>query len=110
MTRSYSMVLPMGTTVEIYLPGAVLVPAVNLLLKDNQGVGWTYEDCLTMRALRSINGQLVEDLNAALTLDVRDYICLKAVVTSLAVPSPEEMNKVRDSIKLLDSHADVPGS
>ena len=98
MNRSYSLTLPMGTQVEIVIPGASLVASTSILYKEIGNAGWGYEDCLTMRALYSINGVLLTDLNQVMALDIKEFLALKTVVINLVEPSAQQL---QDSISTL---------
>lgn len=104
--RKYSMRLPLGTEVEITIPDPSLIAGANLLYRENLSAGWTFEDCLAMRALTSINGSPVQELGAALTLDTRDYMVLREAVTTLVAPSTEQVAASFKTLVLLDQPQD----
>lgn len=103
MQRNYSMTLPMGTKVEVSIPGPSLAAKANALYSDNASAGWTYEDCLAMCALASLNGLPVVDLETAMAMDIKDYLAMRQVVVSLVAPSAQQLQNTIDSLLLLDS-------
>ncbi len=107
--RSYTLTLPMGTEVEIVIPGASLVASTSILYKEIGNAGWGYEDCLTMRALYSINGVLLTDLNQVMALDIKEFLALKTVVINLVEPSAQQLQDSISTLILLnpDTEGDV---
>ena len=103
--RSYSLTLPMGTQVEIVIPGPTLLAAAQSMYKENGSAGWNYDDCLTMRALSSIDGKPVTDLSAAIGLDTKEYLTLKAIVMNLVEPNAQQLQTSIGTLVLLDSQS-----
>ena len=101
MTRTYTLSLPLGTEVEISIPGPALLAQANVLYLENGGAGWTYEDCLTMRALTYINGSEVSDPSVALSLDTMEYHILRNVVTQLVIPTTEQLESAIKTLTLV---------
>jgi hypothetical protein len=101
MTRTYTLTLPLGTEVEVSIPGPVLIAQANALYLENGGAGWTHEDCLTMRALSYINGVEVNDPGIALSLDTKEYLVLKNVVTQLVTPTTEQLEGAIKTLTLV---------
>lgn len=103
MMRQYSVTLPSNTTATFTISGPTLIARTNALLADNQAQGWTYEDCLTIQALTSLNGEKVENMSQVLELDTKDYLGLRALVNTLVVPSTTQLEAMYNSLTLLDN-------
>jgi len=101
MTRTYTLTLPLGTEVEVSIPGPILIAQANALYLENGGAGWAYEDCLTMRALSYMNGVEVNDPGMALSLDTKEYLVLKNVVTQLVTPTTEQLEGAIKTLTLV---------
>lgn len=100
MSDKYTGTLPSGVQVEITIPGPMLLVAANLLYEENKTAGYTYQDCLVMRALTAIDGQPVTAVDDAIKkLDVQSYGVLRIIVESMVAPSKQMIDAMAASVR-----------
>lgn len=100
MSDKYTGTLPSGQQVEITIPGPMLLVAANLLYEENKAAGYTYQDCLVMRALTAIDGQPVTAVDDAIKkLDVQSYGALRLIVESMVAPNKQMVDALASSVR-----------
>lgn len=99
--QRYSMTLPGDTQVEILIPGLGIFAAANNLFEKNKAMYWTYQDCLAMAAVCSINGEQVDDVSTIMAIPAKGFSALRLIVDSLVNPNQQELDATLSTIKLL---------
>lgn len=100
MSDKYTGTLPSGQQVEITIPGPMLLVAANLLYEENKAAGYTYQDCLVMRALTAIDGQPVTAVDDAIKkVDVQSYGVLRLIVESMVAPNKQMVDTMAASVR-----------
>lgn len=99
--RSYTMSLPLGTTVGITVHTG-LIPAANALYEENKTTGYTFPDALAMLALTTLNGEQVKEVSTATLLDPVEYTTLRYVVENLMKPTQQQMDTTVSTLKLVE--------
>jgi hypothetical protein len=110
MSDKYTGTLPSGMQVEITIPGPMLLVAANLLYEENKAAGYTYQDCLVMRALTAIDGQPVTAVDDAIKkLDVQSYGVLRIIVESMVAPNKQMIDAMAATVrKVVATPVDQP--
>ena len=100
MSDKYTGTLPSGVQVEITIPGPMLLVAANLLYEENKAAGYTYQDCLVMRALTAIDGQPVTAVDDAIKkVDIQSYGVLRIIVESMVAPNKQMIDAMAASVR-----------
>jgi hypothetical protein len=90
--EKYSMTLPLGTQVEIIIPGT------------GKGIIYVgeYLDGLVSLSLVSINGEAFDMLTTPLDMDPVEYLALRGTIENLVKPNIWQLEEVYQSIKLVE--------
>lgn len=96
------MTLPLGTKVVVTIVGPALIAAANVMHTQAKTAGWTYEDCLAMCSISSINGEPVAEVTQDSIPSTKEFITLVRIVSSLVAPSDDQIQQAARSVTLME--------
>lgn len=99
--QRYSMTLPSGIQVELFVAGLRTMLKANELYEHNKANYCSYDHCLVIASLESINGEPAVDIVPDAVLPAKDFNTLSMIVQQIVMPNQQELNAAIASVKLL---------
>lgn len=99
--QRYSMTLPSGMQVEVFVAGLSTMLKANELYEHNKANYCSYEHCLVFASLQYINGEPAADILPDAILPAKDFNTLSMIVQQIVIPTQQELNAAIASVKLL---------